>query len=155
VPLVDVLLLRTAGKSSPESHPRRPPPLRVGRCLRRPSARVDALVEFAASRSASRTKSRLVSCPEARDRASPAIPPPRAAVSGEPAAGRPLVDDLSRPSPDLRSRSVQPRSQIGSIPVNRSVRHSFAQKPFLLLKFADRSSHHREVLTNRSCSLWF
>jgi hypothetical protein len=128
VPLVDVLLLRTAGKSSPKSHPHRPPPLRVGRCRHRPSARMDALVEFATSSCASRTKSRLDSCLETRDRASPAITPPRAAVSGEPAAGRPLLDDLSRPSPELRSRSILAAGSTEGVPVNTAMTQSFLQK---------------------------
>jgi hypothetical protein len=55
VPLVDVPLPRPAGKSSSGLALRRRPPLCVVRRRRRLSFKVDAMVEFAASSSASRT----------------------------------------------------------------------------------------------------
>jgi hypothetical protein len=60
-------------------------------------AAVDPLFGFTTSSYMSRGKSRLDSCNGILDRAAPAIRPPRAAVSGESAAGLPLTDVPDRP----------------------------------------------------------
>jgi hypothetical protein len=85
--------------------------------------------------------------------------------AGVPAAARrrsgrrsPPLSACSRPPPSDPDSVVQIESSRG---VNRKRTgqpgcwRGFAQKPFLFLKFAGRSSHLREDLTNRSRSLRF
>jgi hypothetical protein len=153
--LVDAPMPGTAGTSSPEHALRRRPPLFDVCHRRRLPVPLGTLVGFAASSSSSGDKSRAKSRPGARNRPAPVRPLSSAAVSGESAAGLPLTDVPGRPSPDLWSRSHLAVGSTDIVPVNRSVRHSFAYKPLLFLKFAVRSSHRRETLTNRSFSLRF
>jgi hypothetical protein len=95
--LMDAPVPCVARRSSPESRPRRRPPQRDARCRRPLSILLDPLFGFTTSSYMSRGKSRLDSCNGILDRAAPAIRPPRAAVSGESAAGFPLTDVPDRP----------------------------------------------------------
>jgi hypothetical protein len=106
VPLVDIPLPRTAGKSSPESQPRRRPPQRDAHRRRRLSVLVDPLVEFAASSSSSGDKSCAKPRLGARDRSAPARSPScAAAFAGVPAAVQFHSDGL-----DLIQLRVKPVS---------------------------------------------
>jgi hypothetical protein len=148
-------VLCTARARSPEVADVSPLLPRASRRLRCIPAVLTTLGEFTVVLASPRCFPRRKSCPGARDRLAPARSPSSAAVSGESAAGLPLTGVPGRPILILRPRSSRAAGSTEGIPVNRSVRRSFAQKPFLFLKFAGRSSHHRETLANRSFFLRF
>jgi hypothetical protein len=112
-----------AGSSSPEFTSCRCPPRQAARRRRWVSTEPNSVVEFTTSYSSSRSNPRAESCPEARDRVSPAIPPPLAAVRHRLCRRRNAAANRSRPIGRQRFRSVLAWGQTGvyrSTPVSHA-----------------------------------